>query len=108
MADAQVPGREQVRDAQPDARTAEKVMLAHEVQRVAFRLTPQRDAEPAADIFFEARRPGEALARMDHLREAAVAPVDAGPELPAPRRVLGDEYRRRNDDVGRQWQRRAD
>src|SRR5207253_8972605 len=58
---------------QPQAKLAElqKVMIADECDPILERLDPQRHAQPASEIFFEACHAGEPLGAVDHLREPA-------------------------------------
>src|SRR4051794_2989022 len=83
-------------------------MVAEEVERLVLHKGGERDAEAAADIFLEPRRPGEALRAVDHLREAAAAAVEPGPELAAARLILGDGDDSGDEGLARQRQRTAD
>ena len=86
----QPAGREPARDAQAKAPGGEEIMVAEEMERAVFDLDPERDAEAAADMLLEPGRPGEALAAVDDLREAAAAAIDPSPDLAAAGRILGD------------------
>src|SRR5687767_6356977 len=62
------------------------------MERLVLDRDPKGDTEAAPDIFLKAGRSGKALARMDDLREAAPAAVDAGPELAASFPILADAH----------------
>src|SRR4051812_38407039 len=83
MGHARRSGREETWQSQPDAAELDEIMVAYEGDSVVERFDPQRHPQPAAEIFFEPRRPGEALGAVDHLRKSPGAGVDPGPALAA-------------------------
>src|SRR5688572_4846442 len=90
MADDQLPGRKEARQPQPNAEPAPEKVIADEMKRLVVRDDLERDADPPPEIFLEAGRAGEGLTAADHLRKAALSPIDAQPMLAAAHRVLGD------------------
>src|SRR5262249_36100771 len=83
MGDIDRAGSEPLRQEQAPTEQLEEIFLAAEDQRAFAGMDRQRHAHAAADIFFEAGRTGEALARMDGLWKALSSRIEARPDLTA-------------------------
>src|SRR5262245_10194170 len=108
MGDQDGAGREPLREDQAAPGEFEEIVLAAEDQRPFARIDGERHADAIADVLFEASRPGEALAGMDHLRKRAAAAIEAGPDLTANGAILGDGHHCRGMCAARERQRAAD
>src|SRR6516225_5555550 len=93
MSDIERAGSEPLRQAQTPTEQLKEIVLAAEDQRALAGIDRQRHADAAADIFFEASRTSEALARMDDLWKALSARIEARPDLTAG----GDVFRHRHN-----------
>src|SRR5262249_40142947 len=67
----------------------------------------ERHADAITDVFLEPGRSGEALGRMDDLREAVAARVEPRPDLAARSHILGHGDDARNFCVASRWKRAA-
>src|SRR5262249_47918702 len=88
MGDIERAGSEPFRQAQTPTEQLKEIVLAAKDQRAFAGIDRQRHADAAADIFFEAGRTGEALARMDDLWKALSARIEACPDLAAAGQVF--------------------
>src|SRR5690348_13582986 len=73
--------RHPARERQTMASDAQEIAGAAKDERARFHRDPQRHADAAADMLFEARRPCELLRGMDHLRRALPSGIEPRPEL---------------------------
>src|SRR5262245_23031646 len=83
MGDVERARAEPRRQAPAPAEELEEIVLAAEDQRAFAGIDPERHADAIADIFLETGRTGEALGRMDDLREALGAGVKSRPDVAA-------------------------
>src|SRR5580704_10435171 len=79
-----------------------EIARAGELQGLTDDADPQRHHDAVSNIFLKAGRPAKTFCRMDHLRKAAVARIDACPDLTARSGILGYA------DDGRKLRIRAD
>src|SRR5262249_39195833 len=87
MGDIDRAGSEPLRQEQAPTEQFKEIVLAAEDQRAFASMDRQRHADAAADIFFEAGRTGEALARMDARWKALSARIEARPDRAAASQV---------------------
>src|SRR5688572_5174978 len=81
MNDGDAPGRQAIRDTEPQRSAAPEVLGAAEHERALLDGQGERHADAPAHALLEAGRAGKTLGRPDHLRERAFLVVDAGPAL---------------------------
>src|SRR5258708_35201491 len=94
MDDRQSAWRRPSRKEQPAPENLQEIAVAAEHQCALPHLDRQRHADPVADILLETGAAGEPLGRMDDLRKAAAAGVEAGARPSGPRPALGRRDRR--------------
>src|SRR5689334_10593910 len=95
------PGRSGSKDPrQADSAPPElqEIMVADECDAIAQGFRTKGHAKPVAEIFFEARGPGETLGTVNDLREPAGPRVNPSPALAAAPAVLAD-----TDDRAMPW-----
>src|SRR5947209_667759 len=74
--DRQIPRGQPSRQRRPQPADVDEVAVALEDQRALRGANSQHHADAATDVLLEARRPSEALGRMDDLWETAAARIE--------------------------------